>query len=451
MFRFFEVERNDQCPCESGKKYKCCCMEKVDEYLCRWRGRWEWVEPGLNEALALACGLSLRRDECLPAPESIERALSALGAMWAKGDEDEVVAGVVQRLETLARLLQTDPVLEGELFPLHKLRKVLDEINEIGEDVDLSEMESHFERIAETYLPRLVNRDVAEEMAWAFFELLRDWRWTDSELQSVVLGLHFCMDEEFTYNPLWETVLRVSIGAAAESLIEMEKLEEEGEINDRERLEDYLARHPIMEREWSRIFREKTGPAMEAILNKLIPLDTPPYAVMGSLLGIADYVRSLPEPGDEPKLYGSMFQAVMSRGEYLDDLMGIVLERGLDLDFDIFVDYVTARLEKWLDEKGRDAEEELKRSLHWVLDNLGDGIISAQREMLNFLYLKAVINMTDELPVRLPQAGLVPGVDLDWTNRESLTAYITYLQGVGNIEAAAHVKAVYNEFAGSGA
>ncbi|MDI6907726.1 MAG: SEC-C metal-binding domain-containing protein [Thermoanaerobacterales bacterium] len=295
MFYFFEVGRNDPCECGSGRKYKRCCKGRVDEYVRRWRGRWDWVEPPLLDALSLACGLRPDEDDRPPDPGKVEEALDALSKVWGAESEDGFVAGLLPRLETLATLLRTRDMLSDGMFGVHELWEALRALNELDEEAGPATAEREFERLMEEFLPALVDRERAEEMAWALLFLLRGEEWTASELESIILGLHFCLEEKAVFNPLWETVFRVCIYEAAAALNDMQQLTEEGKTLDVEAVEDFLDRHPIMEREWSRVVRERTSRAVIAILKGAIPLDVPPYAVAGALLGIAAHIRDLAE------------------------------------------------------------------------------------------------------------------------------------------------------------
>lgn len=111
-----------------------------------------------------------------------------------------------------------------------------------------------------------------------------------------------------------------------------------------------------------------------------------------------------------------------------------------DLDFEIFVDRMKARLDDWLAGRGREAAEELKASVRWVAETLGGGTLAAEREMLRLLYLGAVISVAERPVVKVPPAGALPGMEVDWGSRESIEAYIEYLDGAGEDEAAAHVR-----------
>ena len=196
-----------------------------------------------------------------------------------------------------------------------------------------------------------------------------------------------------------------------------------------------------MEREWSRIATEKMQPAIDAIFAGVIPLTVPPYAVAGSLLAIGQYAQAVLR-SEEQSLDVTVLEEVLGGPAHIENLWELVLERGLDWDFDIFVDCLEEQLVAWLDDRDSEAPDELDNAVVMLLENLGQELLSAQRQVVNVLYLRAVEICTGELPLRLPAVGSVPALELYWTNKMSMEAYADYLDKTDQKEAAEHVREV---------
>ena len=445
MLNLFKIERNSPCECGSGRKYKRCCMGAVDELLSRWRREKIWPNLDLLRPLALACGLEADKDGYPLHPERIEKALALMAEAMAMGSEDQVVDEMMNYVHRLGALLDTGGELNAQLFPIHKLFAILNEMDaELMESSGEADINGLFDEFGARYLPTLVTQDALDDMAWSLIYCLRSRDWPDADLQSLIFGILCCLDNRFGNNPLWQLVFTVSIRDAASAIGDMKKLLDEDAVLDADQFDKYVEKHPLMVRDWSRQLELEVMPAIHAIVEKQIPLQVPPYAVAGSLMGIADYVHSL--IGDANKdAFLEVLDQVIYDNKHAESLLDILYSSGLELDFQIFVSLVTAGLEDWLKNEGADAEPGLTESVSKMVENFGADLLGFQRWMLNLLYLGAVTRALDKLPLRLRKVGSVDEAVLDIENQASWMDYAKHLEGIGETEGASHIRTVCQE------
>ena len=61
------LQRNDTCPCDSGKKYKKCCLNQVEEFYRKLQEEdFHWITPSFKQAISLLCGMRKREEEIVP-------------------------------------------------------------------------------------------------------------------------------------------------------------------------------------------------------------------------------------------------------------------------------------------------------------------------------------------------------------------------------------------------
>ena len=156
MLNLFKIERNSPCECGSGRKYKRCCMGAVDELLSRWRREKIWPNLDLLRPLALACGLEADKDGYPLHPERIEKALALMAEAMAMGSEDQVVDEMMNYVHRLGALLDTGGELNAQLFPIHKLFAILNEMDaELMESSGEADINGLFDEFGVRYLPTL--------------------------------------------------------------------------------------------------------------------------------------------------------------------------------------------------------------------------------------------------------------------------------------------------------
>ncbi len=444
MSSLFKIGRNDPCECGSGRKYKRCCMRKVEEILSRWRREEVWGRPDLHQALALACGLD-PREQHRPDPEKVEQALASFRDIMAIEDEDLMADRLLELMNRLDELLETDEELNKLLFRMNELRPVIEELDaRLEKSPEDTDPEDIVQELADKYLPGLVTPGIVKYTAWSLVECLRSRDWPNDDLLSIIYAIDCCPDKNTVQNPLWATVFEASLRAVVQAVVDFQKLRTEDGGLDWDRLEEYLAKHPLATREVSHKLEPLVRPAIMAIIQGQITLNIPPFAVAGALWSTARYVLTQLEKSDEES-FQAVLESLTQRPEDSAQMMRILYDVGLNLDYPTFVKQVQTALDDWLRNESEEAEDDLVRSVSELAPVFGSELFPLLRWTLEMVYLVAVLRVLAELPVRFHKADTEDEATLDIGNRESWMSYTAYLESIGEIEGAAHVRAVCRE------
>ncbi|WP_338825186.1 hypothetical protein MHOCP_07300 [Moorella humiferrea] len=105
--QIYQVERNDNCPCGSGRKYKKCCLSRVEEasrLLNRVVGPGTYTAAGreILATLGYMCGLAMGEGGTPPDPERLGRLLKEA---WEE-EEKALEATEPDELEILTNQLE---------------------------------------------------------------------------------------------------------------------------------------------------------------------------------------------------------------------------------------------------------------------------------------------------------------------------------------------------------
>lgn len=121
MVDCFNFERNDSCPCGSGKKYKKCCMGYIEDCYNKIRELdFEWVQPKFAQALAFVCGLKPLGNDYIPSIDDVENGLKVLDqnllASPGSKDNKEVMDYVNELSGAFVKLLNEDDYFKNLRF-----------------------------------------------------------------------------------------------------------------------------------------------------------------------------------------------------------------------------------------------------------------------------------------------------------------------------------------------
>lgn len=219
MSGYVDFGRNEPCPCGSGKKFKRCCREAVEKLMLHWnnRGRWPWISPQLQKALSLVCGLSPSEGEAPPPVSAVEQALDNLAeTVFAKEDDDALIDAMFSKWEIFAAMLEEGECFGDLRFPEEAVESFLEDLEEklgfMNEEPDEEEIEELFEKEMDRLLPRLVNRQMTEGLAWKLIKALRREAFDPEKQSAVLLTLLTCLGGGV--NPVWEIIFRISASEA---------------------------------------------------------------------------------------------------------------------------------------------------------------------------------------------------------------------------------------------
>lgn len=275
--QIFRIERNDPCPCGSGRKYKKCCLARVEEV-----GRIlnQAAGPGVTAsgrqiltALAFICGMKIEEEAVPPDPERVGRLLREVweeeaDALETGSDEVEEITG------RLVRLLQEKEYLRDIRLPAELLYE-MNEKSKTGEKgVD--------DFLAET--PELLANDFRffVEAVYCIAFSLRNDRYTDPELKTLLLGVGFLVDDACRHI----FTAAVAVATALEIKEAQEKIKtifEDAEgYNPEAELEflDFVSQHPFYGEYLHGKLMEDSQPFLTAVKENKVKLVPPFYAVI---------------------------------------------------------------------------------------------------------------------------------------------------------------------------
>ncbi len=450
---FFEVGRNEPCPCGGGDKYKRCCLDRVEATRRALATR---VGPpagspalaDLVRGLALACALPPDRD-LDEEPADQERVSAALRAVLAATQEEEV--GPVRELhERLEFLLREDRGLRALRFWPTEAQEAFEAASRDGlpDAADAAAVDRFMGKV----LASLVNQDLADDAAWELVSALRAPGRTDDDLRALVWGL---LNAVLTFhaplgaNLLWRSVLHLTMEdmdgflALAQALVPAQPVEgdagataghagpppcgstvapaasadavlaasaEGGEPRPTEDdLIRYLQEHPVIDRLLSRDYYERVAPALDAIHAGTVPVDVPPYALAFTLHDLWSVLA--------PAVAAMLRDAAPARaggvplpgGGALIDLphaeIRPVIRTAWEHDYPLFVPAVREALEAWLARQGGTADPGLAAAVRHLAATFGDGLLEAHWHAFEIVVLVALNSLFRENPPLTPPAA----------------------------------------------
>jgi hypothetical protein len=420
------INRNDPCPCGSGKKYKRCCQSAVEEstraIALDLVQPEDFVFPQLGAfitALGFACGLTPDTDEEPPTPAAlVPVAKELLDALQSEEDQEKLRA--VHR--ELASFLKETSLGRKLRFDYQKFREVWEDVTEFTYDEDLTEEEEV--ELAEEALKRLVTPEFVSDTVIKLLVCLRSREVTPEERLPLLWGLWSALEKHVTDSLLWRVLLVLAVAEeeagrrAMRDFLEKHSLSpvsEEGEEYMQD-LREILDQHPSMEAMLSEKVWPQLVPVLRAVTDGTIPFAVPPYTVVNTLADIY-LIAQRPAAG----------RSILS---YLETgpLFDLVSENAWERDYEVFRSAAAKVLLDWRAAHADD-EPELAAAVENLCSSLGSNLLRAEKRAFEFLYFLALSNI-------LSSAGeeAVLGPD-------GLTAYAAELDQSGQSEAAAHIRA----------
>jgi len=453
---YFHFERNEPCPCLSGRKYKKCCMNRLEDYYRRFKSLRGWLEPEFAEALAALCGLQAEGDERVPEAEEIDEALELIEKGFLREeDEDNRFDFMYNTLSDFAGMLAEDDSFRHIRFTLKEVDDfmgVLDsKLETPDEEPGKDELEVFFLEALDEWLPRVVSEEDNRGLAWAIFDGLRERSYPLSERTALVTALMVCLQNKRPVdNPIWEAIVRVSVDEIGRIQEELERLKGRAASNTVE-MERLMGKYPMLKEDISEKILSMTAPALKCIDEGKISFELPAYAVLGGLLTI---FKVLDEVKDWEGLDKELFEwlenaGVQGAGEFSGIFYKAVFVNAWETDYDIFVAAANHFFEDWLAGEGRNAGEEVRDSVEKLMCAIGDGYFESTRLINVFLYSRGILNALERGKTALAEWGDAegPGIALEnLLTAEGLEVYAGYLEGKENAFAAEHVRQVAGKY-----
>lgn len=219
---YFDISRNENCICGSGKKFKKCCMATLEMLARRFNnnGRWYWLEPKLSLFIAMACGLPYREGEYVPSVAEMEEALDYISeTVYVDEGKDEQIDNIYDLLGIFEGLLRQEEKFKMMLLPEEVMDKFADLVNKKfdnhKEKPSSDKIIEVIEDVSEDILAQYVDEERSAELYVMISHALRFRQYTKEERAALVFAIFTCLIDS-GINPVWDQIFRASIALELE-------------------------------------------------------------------------------------------------------------------------------------------------------------------------------------------------------------------------------------------
>ncbi len=422
VMKIFEVERNDLCPCGSGRKYKKCCQRRVEDAVRRI-GRVVELEDctaegrKIVETLGFICGIQAGEESHMPAPEVLGRLLLEA---WDEEDrlrQEGSEVGLRSLWERFQKLLGEKPYLRRLRLPVWRF--------EDEDDFGILE-----------YLNSPKGYGFLRESIALIYGSLHYDEYSEDELKILLTALGWlAVDRQ--QKIFWSSVISRTRDDLESAASEMDEIfGRESWDNDQERLyeeiEAVFERYPIFKKMLAENLAEDIRPAVMAILSGKIKPKVPLFSVLGGLYAV---------------LYGfsESFESLIARKE---GLSGTLLESELEdvlLDAGEYSFFITELVKSLVEAVKGLPEGELEVSLKKLISYFLIAF-DYRYALLEYLYFRSILSFLAGLPLALPEAGVEFKKPEDFFDENLIEKYAAYLESRNLAKEAEHVRNVYRSF-----
>ncbi len=478
-----KLERNKLCPCGSGRKYKKCCLNEVDEqYMQLKKADHPWLSPDLLKAMSLVTGLKTGIKETAPDLSQMEEAVEQINkSYFIPGLDDKKPDDYLYHLNSVfVDLLTKDTFFQKMRLDLKQgldlLAKAEKKIREIdnqdkdkkdnkdnkdnrGNKEDKEAKAAAFTNVLREWLATHIDQRKNDWFAWQLMKGLRQRSYSLEERASLLFNLHATLSEARAEdNPFWEGFLRVVLQESYDALNQMEDLVgvgddgllvmEKGHTFDLDKIDDLMKQNPTFRFGIEKKISEITGSILEMFSKGKLNLDVPPYTVFSGLLAMQNILRDTGTGQPSKKTGAHDAHRLLDKVNFVtshpqkDTILQAISKQWLS-DYGLFAQALYQNLEQWLNTKGKEGPESERENVEQCMAVLGSG----HEVKLSFsLYLFAVVsffNLQDSALLldsqRIEKSTGIEG-DMLFT-REGMEQYARrLLEEDNNSTAAEHVK-----------
>lgn len=423
--KIFQIERNDNCPCGSGRKFKRCCQDQVEDATRRIiyaMGVGSFTAQGLEviETLGFICGLQAE-DGHMPEPERLGRLLKET---W----EEEEKIQLSQDEGALGALSMAFQVLLGEKHQLGLIRIPVWQFEPESESQGEAEDAELIDGIIE-YMGgpggRMFITDAVNSIGMS---LLYD-DYTDGELKTLLAALSWLVVDEsrdlFLGSVLYKT--KSDLVAASEKIDKV--MDEYGDDDSQiyQEMRSIFYNYPVYDQMMSDRMDGDINFVMDAVANGGLKIEVPLYSVLG---GIYAMVSKLVES------FNAKYSPRGSSQENLPPLEEVLFAGG---EYHFYFPEVVSCFDKALKETEDSEFEDALNSLLFFLILSSD---TKQLAIIKFLYVRCVCTYLSRFPVILPEADLEFKVPGDYCDQKLIEHYACYLESQDMKMEAIHVRDV---------
>ncbi len=465
MNQSLKLQRNEPCPCGSGKKYKKCCQNRVEEQKNLWKQLdYVWVTPELQHALVMVSGLKPDENEEVPDFEQLREALEELDkGIFNKELQLKGVDNYISRLlEVFTELLTKDDYFRemrlGMLQGLDILKYANQKLAEAGEEQPGQEKlaEMLHEAIWE-WLTENIDERANDWFLWKIMDSLRKRSYTLEERAVLLFGIFNTLNDKPAENPFWEGFVKVVLYESSEAVDALEEMnvldsgppavEGEAAVFTNEKMNELMQQNPTYRQEIMARISEITSSTMEMLTDGRLKLELPPYAVLGGLLVANEALRNKGATLDKKETSKKFDKRLAEKVEVIfAHLRKVNLTEKMTTswiaDYDILIETAWQFLEQWLVTEGQEMPEQERERVIQCKSILGSGHVA---RLSFFIYIITIVSFVvekDSLLV-LDSSRLEKETGLkfeEFFTVEGLEQYAGFLEKEEKTAAAEHVR-----------
>ncbi|MBC7341611.1 MAG: SEC-C domain-containing protein [Clostridia bacterium] len=436
--RVYQAERNDPCPCGSGRKYKKCCQAEVEHQT---RLISQAVGPGVTahgreviETLGFMIGL--KQPEGHPPDATLLGQL--LREVWEKEEEElgKGKADFEQILEGFAELMQNKPNLRYLRIPgpvwFAATEFAKEELGEEEKESDLDE--KYLDAILDYTAEELGTDWIVDGIEQMALSLQYD-SYNNDELKTLLTVLGWWLDP--SKNEILLTLL-LSVTAAdlAAGQSELKSILESSDDDSMQmqKARQLFIRYPVLEEVHSARLVEEVELAYRQIMDGSLNLDVPFYAISGGTFAALASTIDLLEKMDLKKL-------ILAADLPARELLGPALWEEGEVRF--FLHEVLKLLKQ---EQEKNPDSPLGRSLESLMVALAAVVTVFQVQLVETLYIRCIARLHQRFPLHLPGVDTLVEGPVELLDPAIIEEYAAYLESQDQKEEANHLRRQYQAY-----
>ncbi len=420
MPNVFNIQRNDECICGSGKKYKKCCLsavENVESNLMKEIGNTMGITAyGRNFIRVISIMYGIKFEEKDDKPD-----VKKLSALMIEAWEEE------------------EELFDSSFFELN--RKIIDILREKKElknfripGVLLVQIEFDDIEQSETILDAIIEDFSMENNLLELAYLLRNFDYTEDEFKNILHWISMGLMDE-TYQsfivPIFQASL-LDIGEASDKAKQV--IEDKGkEAQDVITFYNIYEEYPIFEEYLGSKMLQAIEDDLEYVLKEEIEFNFPFYIIYAFVLKlqiklIEIFSQSKPYINEELLFSIPFFEAI-------DEILGEDM---------LFAEIYNCIMESLMETIETTEDEDLKNRLAKITEFFFM-LTRVHLNVIENIFLITVKRYIESLPRKLDDSQIVLENIQQLISHEFCDKYITYLESKGLKEEAKYIKELYEE------
>lgn len=422
----FNVERNDECVCGSGKKYKKCCLSKVEK-----------IEAGLMKAIekevavtaegreflriiSIMYGADLDEDEA-KAETDIERLAEIILQAWEE-EKQVLTVSSEEFIETIEKILKKKNGMKYVRIPGSLLI-------DMDIDTDDDEMESIMDEIIGSLSPE----DYLLEVAYS----LQTDEYTEEEIKNVFHWISLGLLTGFAYGfmlPILHTSLK-EIDEAQEKLEEIFDGKDELNQEDMVEISRINAEYPVFAEYFGARAMEDVRDDLDEIMDGKLIFRFPFYTIYSFFLKFfAATVKMLFDAAS-----GNVLNDNSNIFNYFYDAADEFLQE------EIIFEKVFGCIYETIAEAEKKADDEVFKSKLSKIRDFFSFLTDEHFYAIKNIFLHSLSGYFNSLPQSVDDSGIVVKSIDDISSVEFFERYVSYLESKGLKKEVEYIKELYRE------